>query len=589
MELRQEKKNNTLKYILLCVFAGLILAVAAAIRTVYGADIFVAYEHEKLYNEFKESYALEGTVPQETSDYGGITLVENENFAVKYVYEYELFTLSFENKNTGKKYNNRAEIYGVNSAGEIVTTYTAVGGERYYDPYTKELEHTVRFIEVDEEKVVIEVLLLQSFFVNKNYFPYAQFMTVEDFETYVSTLSEDSQRNFNHIYMLTTFDEISPLLRELFFEDDGEEIPGIDYDKFSEQFYFGKPMGVDVSNLMEEAGYTIEEKRMQESKFIKKGYEAPMALARFTVDISGEELTYDAELVKVISPKKSDVVDISVPEDSRIAYNNWKIVDDDEDRKNQVTANIESVVGNVDTNYSEYPVDFELELNKSKVDASFLLNDSYGFGTMNIRIFDNGSYETLYSGTINEGEPLNVELLEAKYSGNTYKILMYNESFIYGWQLAVKLSGGDDLSVSKKNLLFNEMESVSFDVYGKFTDEQLTDYSQVNDFDWDKYGDLYYHESLDVEKYYNLYEGENAWFLSYFRSDDPDARYLIRVTRRAGEWFNADDPCVLEVEVCGDMILEPFFMEYGVGYDLTITRLDDGTPSPYAMYEYLLR
>ena len=288
MELRQEKKNNTLRYILLCVLAGLALAVGAAIRTVYGADIFVAYEHEKLYHEFKETYPLTGTVPEETSDIrGGVVLVENDNFTVSYTYyteDYERFSLLIVDKNTGEDYSSRSVIYGLNSAGETVETYVVGGGKIYYDPYTKEFESTVRFVEINEDKVVVEVLLLHEFFAERVYYNRSRFMTVEDFEAFVSDLDEDSKRLFENMYYLTTIDEMTFAERERLLGIGGEGFEGIVWDKFSKPFYRGRNLSVTINDKLEAAGYTIEDKRMQESKFIKKGYEAPLALARFPRD-----------------------------------------------------------------------------------------------------------------------------------------------------------------------------------------------------------------------------------------------------------------------------------------------------------------
>ncbi len=592
MELRQEKKTGTLKYILFCVLAGLVLAVGAAIRTVYGADIFVAYEHEKLYHEFKETYPLTGTVPEDTTDIrGGVVLVENDNFSVKYSYEYGFLSFSIRNKNTGEGYSSRSVIYGLNSAGETVETYVVGGGKNYYDPYTKEFESTVRFVEINEDKVVAEVLLMHEFFVERSINNYSRFMTVEDFEAFVSGLDEDSRRFFEHCYDLTTIDEMSFASRESLLNVGGGDFEGIVWDKFSKPFYLGRNMSVTINERLEEMGYTIENTRMQESKFIKKGYEAPLALARFTIDISGEELTYDAELVKVISPQKSDVVDIAVPEDPQIAIENTKLVK--EGISEQRTLNYDNVVKNINDNYAEYPVDFELNLGKNKVDCTLLLNENYGFGTMNVRIIeDSKENEIFYSGTINEGEPLNLELLEARYTGTNYRILMYNDSYIYEWQISVTLSGGDDISVAKKNFFFNKIESGSFEAYSQFTEKQLSDYCKNANISWFHNSYCDYTEAMVTDSTNNLnsiYGSRDLWALRYFRSSDPNARYLIEVrTRTYDNRYSDDDPVVLSVEVSGNAILEPFYTKYGDKYYLTIKRLDDGAPAPYSLFGYRL-
>lgn len=593
MELRQEKKNNTLRYILLCVLAGLVLAVGAAIRTVYGADMFIAYEHEKLYHEFKETYPLTGTVPEETSDIrGGVVLVENDNFTVSYTYyteDYEPFSLLIVDKNTGEDYSSRREIYGVNSSGEIVETYAVRSGKNYYDPYTKEFESTVRFVEINEDKVVAEVLLMHEFFVERSDNNYSRFMTVEDFEAFVSGLDEDSRRLFEHCYDLTTIDEMSFAARESLLNVGGGDFEGIVWDKFSKPFYCGRNLSVTINEQLEEMGYTIENTRMQESKFIKKGYEAPLALARFTIDIGGEELTYDAELVKVISPKKSDVVDILVPEDPSIAIENTRLVK--EGISEQRKLNYDNVVKNINDNYAEYPVDFELTLGKNKVDCTLLLNKNYGFGTMNVRIIeDSKENEIFYSGTITEGEPLNLELLEAKYTGTNYRILMYNDSYIYEWQISVTLSG-DDISVAKKNFFFNKIENISFEAYEQFSDKQLSDFCKNFDVGAYSYSsmDYFYTEAMSSEMRQRFYEYNDQWVLDYFRSADPEARYLIEVrTRTYDNRYSDDDPLILSVEVSGNAILEPFYTEYGDKYYLTIKRLDDGAPAPYSLFGYRL-
>lgn len=591
MELRQEKKTGTLKYILLCVFAGLILAVGAAIRTVYGGDVVVAYEHDKLYHEFKKTYEIKNIDIEVSEDKYGTVLVENDNFTAKYHCDEDGdISFSIVDKNSGECYGSRSELYGVDSAGNIVCTYPVVYGKQYYDPYSKEYEYGIRIVDYNEEKIVIEVLLLQDFFWVTPYRKYAKFMTVEDYETFWTSLDADNQKIFKNLYHLTTSEELSYSDYDELFGIDNEGIPGLDLEKFSEPFYLSVSLSKILNRQLEEAGYTIVDRRMQELKFFKKDYEAPMALARFTVDISGEELAYDAELVKVISPKNSDVVDILVPEDPQIAIENRQLVKEGVSERR--TQNYDNVIDNVDKNYAEYPVDFELTLGEGKVYCELFLNEGYGFGDMNIRIFEESDYgKVFYGGTIAEGEPLNIELLEAKYSSTKYTILLYNENYIYEWQLAVKLSDSDSVSVSKKNIFYNEIGEVSFEAYSQFTDKQLADYDKYPDSNnvWDKSSDYDYKEAVSPEVRQNLYEGRDAWILKYFRSDSPDARYLIEVRYKVSDRLNPEtDPCILSREVCGDAILEPFFTEYGLEYYLTITRLDDGAPAPYALFGYRL-
>jgi len=591
MDLRKENKNSTLRYILLCVFVAFVFAVGAAIRTVYNADMLVVYEHDKLYREFKENFVFTGRVPEETESKGGTLLVENENFAVKYTYIDGGFSFSIENKSNGEVYLNRYELYGVNESREQVATYSVVSGEGYYDPYTKTWEHGVRFTEVTEDKVEIEVLLLQEFFISRRNsrqkFERPKFMTVEDFEAFVSPLDDDLKKNFEKMYVLTTSDEMNYAYRTSLFGEDGSGIPGIDMNKFSEPFYFGLPLSIHTDRYFEEVGYTEEDKRMHESKFVKSGYEAPMALARFTIDISGEELAYDVELIKSISPKKSSVVDIVVP--SLIDYEKVQLVE--ECINNSYAENAPKVLANVDLEYSQYPVDCNMELGKNKVDCTFILDEEFGFGTAEIKIYDCENYASpFYSGKISEGEPLDVELLEAEFTAKTYMVLLYNDSFIYQWQISVKLSSPEKISFSKKNIFYNEIDDVNFEQYQDFTVEQLEEFTQsLNDYNWDKNSNYDYHEAVSREKQQNLYEGNGELVLKYFRSDNKEARYLIEVRKRAYEnRFSDDDPCVLSVETFGDSILEPFYMEDGERYYLTITRLDNGAVSPYALFGYRL-
>ncbi|MBQ2880782.1 MAG: hypothetical protein IJE40_00790 [Clostridia bacterium] len=589
MDLRKDNKNRILKYILLCVFVAFVFAVGAAIRTVYGADIFIAYEHDKLYHEFKEGYVFTGSVPKETESKQGVTLVENENFAVRYVYIDGGFSFSIENKNSGEISLGRSELYGVNKAGETVFTYNVVGGSGYYDPYTKTWEHGVRFTEVTEDKVEIEVLLLQDFFISyrngHQTFEPPKFMTVEDFEAFIKPLDSDLQKKFEGMYMRTTSDELNYSYRTLLWGDDGNGIAGIDMEKFSKPFYFGVPLSVRTDRYFEDAGYTEEDKRVHESKFVKKGYEAPMALARFTIDISGKELTYDAELVKAISPRNSSVTDIVVP--TQIDYESVQLVDNC--IKKSYSENAPKVLANIDLEYAQYPVNCEAELGQNKVDCTFILDEGFGFGTAEFRIFDSENYaEPFYSGKITEAEPLKVELPEAEFAAKTYRIFLYNESFIYQWQISVKLSSPEKLSISKKNIFYNELGNVSFDVYKDFSVEQLEVFTQsLNDYNWDKNSDYDYHEGVSRKKQQNLYEGNGELLLKYFRSDNKEARYLIQLRQRAYEnKLSEDDPCIFSVEVCGDTILEPFYLEENVRYYLTITRLDDGAIEPYSLFGY---
>ena len=314
-----KKNNNNIKLIVFCVLAGLILALSSAIRTVYGSRTAVVYEHDKLYQEFKKSYNITGETPQTTENKERIILTENDNFSVGYVYTDEQeCTLSIKNKNTEQFYWGPYEIYGIDPDGKEVVTYSVCCGEKYYNPYTQEFEHGLRFTEISEDKVVIEVLLLQEFFLENKDLRYARFMTVEDYEDFIKNLpteiSENSKDFWNKAYRLTTSEEMNFADKELLFGEDGNGTPGIDMNKFSQPFYLGKNFSVRTDKYIEEAKYTIDSVRLYESKFIKKGYEAPMALARVSIDISGDDLKYEKELVKIISPQKSDVVDIKIPE-----------------------------------------------------------------------------------------------------------------------------------------------------------------------------------------------------------------------------------------------------------------------------------
>ena len=307
------------KYKCVLIKIGIVLVILLILLIIWicasrdSSSDFVVYEHDKLYAKYIEANSVEWEPLGETEKVEVDILVENEYFSVSRSKSVNRVSVLISDKSSGKTYWGESPILGVDESGNTVCTFAAGGGCIYYNPFTKEFESGIRFVEITEDKLVFDVLLIQDFFSSDSYNSHMpRFMTIEDFESF----SEAVDYDLNNSYKLTNAEDMLYEDYVRLFGEDENGISGVKMNMFLSDFYLKRTLSKrDGTDYL-----TPEEKRQCESKFVKKGCSAPMALARFTIDISGEELTYNSELIKVISPKNSSVVDIVPALESAVDY-----------------------------------------------------------------------------------------------------------------------------------------------------------------------------------------------------------------------------------------------------------------------------
>ncbi len=262
---------------------------------------FVVYEHDKLFHKFMETHEFEGEPIGEES-----VVVVSSSGKIKVRYSSERFLLV-----ECEGYNGfTPHIYGVDKNGNWVCDFSICDGSGgYYDPYSKEIFGDIYLIESSEDKLVFDVLLMQNFFRANSELDLAMFITVEDFDA----LSAEDSELWNNYYKYIDPENMTREDSDIVWGSDGTGIPGIKTSNLLKPYYLQRRLSrIFPVELFVEKGYDSDSMRRLESKFVRKGYVAPMALARFTVDISGDEPVFDMELLHNISPKNSRVVDIVI-------------------------------------------------------------------------------------------------------------------------------------------------------------------------------------------------------------------------------------------------------------------------------------
>lgn len=298
-------KNYKGVLIRLCIVIVVLLIIAIVWIFVNrdSSSDFVVYEHDKLYSKYLESNPVEWESLGEDLKAQSFVLVENERFEVRCAKTINKIDVVIHDKVSEEYYLAKTQMLGVDASGDTVCTYFACGENMYYNPFKKEFESGIRFVEINEDKLIIDILLIQDFFSSDSYNSHMpRFMTVEDFESFSETVDYD----LNNAYKLTNSEDMSFEDSSRLFGEDERGIPGVKMNMFFSDFYLKRMLSVRMGYL------TPEIKRQCEAKFVRKGYEAPMVIARFIIDISGEELRYDSEIIENISPKNSKVSDIIV-------------------------------------------------------------------------------------------------------------------------------------------------------------------------------------------------------------------------------------------------------------------------------------
>lgn len=262
----------------------------------------VIYEHDKLFHEFIATHEFEGEPIGDEE-----VVVVSSSGKIKVRYRSDQFLL-FECENG---YNSfYPKIYGVDKNGNWVCDFAICDGSLcHYDPYSKEMFGDIYLIESSADKLVFDVLLMQTFFRANSELDLASFITVEDFE---ALYAEDPELWGNYY----TYIDPERMTREDYdrvWGEDGTGIPGFKNSMLLKPYYLKRRLsrGIPVE-LFVEKGYDSDFMRRLESRFVRKGYEVPMVLARFTIDISGDEPILDMELLNNISPKNSRVADIII-------------------------------------------------------------------------------------------------------------------------------------------------------------------------------------------------------------------------------------------------------------------------------------
>lgn len=326
MELRQEKKTGTFKYILLCIFAGIVLAVGAAIRTVYGANIVTVFEHDKLYKDYKESNPIVGTSLSDTGEDFEL-LAENELYTVTYRLSSSWATtypeLWIEKKsNESVVYpwlNLSAQLLDGNEELLLFEILSPDAG--YYNPYNNQTEETI-WVEISEDKIVMKCLAIESLFASGDNWP--RIMTIDRYNKCVSSLatyenSETLQKLLENVYKKVDAETATGDERFLYNLENA-----VDEEVFAEGLYIMRTLSVNEPQSFEEIfdtylQWTVEDKREAEREVLAEGYEAVMAVVTFTLDISSETPTIERS-AEFISPKNHENLTVPNYEDSELHF-----------------------------------------------------------------------------------------------------------------------------------------------------------------------------------------------------------------------------------------------------------------------------
>lgn len=288
--------------------SGVLLVLFAAVLAIWlwsnqdSYSEFVVYEHDKLFHKFMENHEFEGTPIGEES-----VEVVSSNGKIKIRYS----SNQFMRIECESGYNGFSpKIYGVDKNGDFVCDFALCDGlNGYYDPYSKEILDGIWLAESSADKLVFNVLLLQPFFRAYSTLDLASVMTVEDFEALYAAEPD----LWGNSYKLIDPENITYEDNIRVWGEDGEGVPGMKHSMLLEPYYLQRTLGRRLSvDTFIEKGYDSDFMRRLESRFVSRNHKAPMALARFIIDISGDEPVFEMELIDNISPKNSRVADIII-------------------------------------------------------------------------------------------------------------------------------------------------------------------------------------------------------------------------------------------------------------------------------------
>ena len=290
-----------------------ILLVSAIGCTAAEKEETLIYEHERLYEQYKQDHSNDWEEIPRTNYESKRLLLGTDKFNVSVnmfstnshtspqISIYELST-----KYT-KIINLDSDFYAYNSNGEeiakLVSGSTIPG---YYNPFEKDWEPYCWY-KVYDEKIEIKMLAEEMFFVGEAHMPWA--MTEEDYQMITAKIKARENEDQFEYWDIMVGDWIAI--------ESNLELLGlqniVDRDVFNEGIHVLKG-GVDyphmtLEDIIELTGITTNQKRIIESKVLKKDYVANMAMITMTIDLSGAspkvDFAYD-----IISPTESDIAEI---------------------------------------------------------------------------------------------------------------------------------------------------------------------------------------------------------------------------------------------------------------------------------------
>lgn len=270
----------------------------------------IIYEHEKLYEEYKQENPNDWTPIPANSSHQSSFLLGNDKFNItSTMFSTNAHTapeIAIYELKTGYTQITRLglDFYAYNEKGEEVAVLSVGSYDPgYYDPFEGDWEPYCWY-RVSDDKLEIKMLAVEQFFVGEKYLPWA--MTEEEYQTITAKIKE-----LNNEEQLVYWDS---MVGDWIANEENLQLLGLKYainqDVFNEGIHVLKG-GVDfphilLDDILKKTGITTNQKRIIESKVVKENYEAHMAMITMTIDISGIDPIVEFNY-EVISPKESDI------------------------------------------------------------------------------------------------------------------------------------------------------------------------------------------------------------------------------------------------------------------------------------------
>lgn len=265
-----------------------------------------------MYKDFKQKNNIEETVLLNPEDNNLITLYESEK------YKLNINITNLSNKadiyiEILSKDNKKYPIYISDLYCDTITSqnYQLSICYEYYNPFEKKWEHTISYDILDSNNVTIKFITIENFFVGDKILP--NVLTSSDYNKIVNLIIKEPYNNILSTFNLCYLNESVSL-------NDVDIIENWGLDHITDKNILQKGVHVlrpilltGTYRLLGEhlntLGMNTEDKRKLESKAVKDGYEAYMAMVTLNIDLSGEypslKMDYD-----MISPKHHDVSEL---------------------------------------------------------------------------------------------------------------------------------------------------------------------------------------------------------------------------------------------------------------------------------------